>query len=392
MIGAAVVERLVGEVRAALRRRPAHEAKLAGTLRAVSTHSPALLEELTKAVETVARRGSFERPLYCAAVRALSEQREPRLTQVLVKVLATEDAGGLPTLSAACFTQDAALGDSLSRASLNRHPVLAFAAEVARLSRGESRGSRIAALAPKIKEAHRISLCRELFVTLLSAPPLPLEIAPALAVLRDAERHLGRWLLMGEVATRAGDPQPLLEAAARAKRGPESARAAWTLVAWALDPSVPPPASRPSVELMARLSDRPSAERDATFLFRLAAARCPNARSMLEGMARGALSDETAVRAALHLCRDYGQERQLAALGQVGKSPRRDALRGLAAAALYDCGQTARALELAQELDGTRHLPALGWVSLLRAAAAGARSGRLVSELNFRRVQHGACE
>jgi hypothetical protein len=393
VIGAAAVERLVGEVRAALRRRPAHEAKLAGTLRAVSPHSPELLGELSSVVETVARRGSFERPLYCAAVRLLGEQGEPRLTPVLAKVLASEEAGGLSTLSAACFMKDASLCDPLSRASLSRHPVLAFAAEVARLSRGEARGSRIAALAPKIKEAHRISLCSELFATLLSGRPLPVEIGPALAVLRDAERHLGRWLLLGEVATRAGDPKPLLEAQSRANSGPDSARAAWALVAWALDARAAPPAARPSVELIARLSDRPSAERDVTFLFRLAAARAPSARPILEGMARGTtLADEVSVRAALHLCRDYGQERQLSVLASAGKSPRRDPLRGLVAAALYDCGQTDEAVRLVGELDGSRHLPALGWASLVRAAAAGARSGRLVSELNFRRVQQGSCE
>jgi hypothetical protein len=164
-------------------------------------------------------------------------------------------------------------------------------------------------------------------------------------------------------------------------------------VAWALDPRAAPPQARPTVELIARLSDRPSAERDATFLFRLAGAQAPSARSMLEGMVRGAtLGDEMAVRAALHLCRDYGQARQLSALAQAGKSPRKDALRGLAAAALHDCGQTSEALLLAAELDGTRHLPALGWASLVRAAAAGARLGHLVSELNFRRVQRGSCE
>ena len=393
MIGTAVVERLVGEVRAALRRRPAHEAKLAGTLRAVSPHSPELMRELGGAVETVARRGSFERPLYCAAVRVLSEEGDARVTAVLADVLGGDDAGGLASLSAACFTKDASLGEPLSRASLNRHPVLAFAAEVARLSRGEARGSRLASLAPKIKEAHRIALCSELFATLLSGRPLPIEIAPALAVLRDAERHLGRWLLLGELATRAGDPNPLSEAQARAHAGPESARVAWSLVAWALDARASLPDARPTIELMARLSDRPSAERDATFLFRLATARAPSARTMLEGIARGAaLSDEMAVRAALHLCRDYGQERQASALTQVGKSPRKDALRGLAAAALYDCGKVSEALQLASELDGTRHLPALGWAALVRATDAGARVGSLVSELNFRRVQQGAAE
>jgi hypothetical protein len=212
-------------------------------------------------------------------------------------------------------------------------------------------------------------------------------------VLRDAERHLGRWLLLGEVATRAGDPKPLEEALLRAKTGPASARAAWSLVAWAPDARAPVPTARPTLELIARLSDRPSAERDATFLFRLAAAGVLGAKPMLEGLARAApLSDESAVRAALHLSRDYGQERQLSALGQAGRSPRQDGLRGLAAAALYDCGRAGEALQLAGELEGSRQLPALGWALLLQVTAAGGRSGRLVSELNFRRVQQGACE
>lgn len=393
MIGAAAVERLVGEVRSALRRRPTHEAKLAGTLRAISGYSPELLQELAIAVETVARRGSFARPLYGAAVRSLSEHGADRLSPTLVKVLGGEEAGGLASLSAACFSKDPALTEPLSRAALSRHSVLAFAAEVARLSRGEARGARITSLAPKIKEAHRIALCGELFATLLARRALPLEIAPALAVLRDAERHLGRWLLLGEVATRAGDPKPLVEASSRAQSGPESARAAWSLVAWALDPRAGPPRTRPTVELIARLSDRPSAERDATFLFRMAAAGTPSARPMLENLVRGpTLDEEVAVRAALHLCRDYGQERQVALLVQAGKSPRRDALRGLAAAALYDCGYASEALRLVSELDGSRHLPALGWASLVRATAAGGRAGGLVSELNFRRVQQGSCE
>lgn len=393
MIGDAAIERLVDEVRSALRRRPSNEARLAGTLRAISRLSPALLGELVVAVETIARRGSFERPLYGAAVRSLGEHGEARLTPILVKVIASDEAGGLASLAAACFSRDASLGASLSRAAMNRHPVLAFAAEVARLTRGESRGELIASLAPKIKEAHRIALCSELFVSLLSRPPLPLSVAPALAVLRDAERHLGRWLLLGELATRAGDPKPLAEAQTRARSGPVSARAAWQLVAWALDPEAPSPSTRPTVELIARLSDRPSADRDATFLFRMAAAKAPTARAMLEGIARGSsLGDEASVRAALHLCRDYGQERQAVALAQTGKSPRKDALRGLAAAALYDCGQSQDAVRLAGELEGTRHLPAIGWTSLVRATAAGARSGVLVSEANFRRMQQGSCE
>jgi hypothetical protein len=392
VIGNAALTRLVAEVRAALRRRPAHEARLAGTLRALAAHSPELKQELLVAAETVVRRGSFERPLYGAAVRALSEQGDAGVVPVLVKALAADDAGGLASLSASCFTADASLGAPLSRAAQSRHPVLAFAAEVARLSRGEPRGGRIAALAPKIKEAHRIALCGELFLWLLTQPALPVEIAPAITVLRDAERHLGRWLLLGEIATRAGDDSPLREANARAKAGPESARAAWSFVAWSLDTRGHAPATRPTLELMARLSDRPSAERDATFLFRLAAARAPSARGALEALVKSTPpTDENAVRAALHLCRDYGEREYAATLAQVGKSPRKDALRGLAAAALFDCGESHEALRLVSELDGSRHLPALAWSALVRVGAAGTHGGSVVSEQNFRRVQQGGC-
>ena len=44
----------------------------------------------------------------------------------------------------------------------------------------------------------------------------------------------------------------------------------------------PPPTTRPTLELIARLSDRPSADRDTTFLFRMARAGAPSARPMLE--------------------------------------------------------------------------------------------------------------
>lgn len=393
MIGAPALERLVAEIRAAIRRRPAHESRLAGTLRAVACHSAELRSELMSAVETVARRGSFDRPLYGAAVRCLSEHGETRLAPVLARALGGEEAGGLSSLAAACFTNEASLGEPLSKVALGRHPVLAFAAEVARLSRRESQGSLIEAIAPKIKEAHRIALCSELFVTLLSRDPLPRAVAPALAVLRDAERHMGRWLLLGELATRAGDPLPLEEAQRRAKSGPQSSRAAWSLVAWALDPQARVPSTRPTVDLISRLSDRPSAERDATFLFRMAAAKAPSAKAMLEGLTRGStLSSEVSVRAALHLLKDYGQADQMGALQQAGKSPRKDGMRGLAAAALYDCGQQSEALLMAAELEGSRQLPAIGWSSLVRASAAGAPVGALVSETNFRRVQQGACE
>ena len=305
------------------------------------------------------------KPTLQRRVRALSEHGESGLTPLLAKVLATEEAGGLASLSAACFTREASLSEPLSRASRSRHPVVAFAAEVARLSRGEARGGRIASLAPKIKEAHRLALCSELFVSVLSRKPLPVEIAPALAVLRDAERHLGRWLLLGEVATRAGDPKPLQEALVRAKDGPESARTAWSLVAWALDARAPAPSTGPrwSWSRASGFAPAPS----ATASCRVAAARVP-ARGGHAGRphAHAAARRRASVRAALQLCRGLGQDQQITALLQAGKSPPQDALRGWPRRSSNDCGQSSEALRLPSDLGRVRQLPALGWAVLVR--------------------------
>jgi hypothetical protein len=331
--------------------------------------------------------------LYSAAVRALAEHNAKQAGGHLCRALLTDDAGSLSTLSAACLTSDTALREPLAKLAGSRHSHVAFAAEVARIARGESDGVHVASIAPKIKESHRIALCLELFVPLLWHPPISVAIAQALAVLRDAERHLGRWLVLGEIAVRAGDSRPLEEAKDRAATGPESARAAWTLVAWALDPRATPPHVRPTVELVARLSDRPSADRDTTFLFRLAAAGAPSARAMLEGLARGGpLVDETALRAALHLARDYGESRYVPQLCETAKAPRKELLRGMAAAALFDTGERELSNQVAVELGRSRHLPALAWAGLIRAAAAGLHGGALVTEASFRRIQLGWVE
>jgi hypothetical protein len=268
---------------------------------------------------------------------------------------------------------------------------LAFAAEVARIARGESTGQHIASLAPKIKESHRIELCVELFVPLLRHPELSVSIAPALAVLRDAERHLGRWLVFGEIAVRAGDEVPLEEARQRASEGPSSARAAWALVAWALERSPESPEVRPTVEIVSRLSDRPSADRDPTFLFRLAEARVPSARPMLESLCRGPLRSDVAVRSAMYLARDHGRDDLRSALGTLADNPQQDTLRGIAAAALHDLDEPERSPLLVEDLLKSRKLATATWGALLKAAQAGRRK-RLVCEPTYRRVQLGWVE
>jgi hypothetical protein len=237
-------------------------------------------------------------------------------------------------------------------------------------------------------------------------------------VLRGAERHLGRWLVLAEVAVKAGDTSPLEEARTKAVDGPSSSRAAWSLVAWALSevdssrrsvPQPPPPATRPTLELIARLSDRPSADRDTTFLFRMAKASATSARPMLEALVRALpLSDETALRAALYLARDHGRDDLRAALSETARTGKEE-LRGMAAAALWDASCAAvtavsgasddaararqTAVEIADELMASRVLGNVAWGALIRAAAKGGAGGEpLLSESAFRWIQWGWLE
>ena len=391
VIDGQVVSRLSADLRAALRRRPAQEARLAGVLRALAPHSAPLCDLLLEAFELMVRRASFDRPLYAATARAVAELSDRRSTAAFGKALEIEEPTNLATLSAACRTSDPALAGPLAKAARSRHAHVAFAAEIARIARAESLGAHVMSLAPKIKESHRIALCLQLFVPLTWSEPLAATIGPALAVLRDAERHLGRWLILAEVEARAGDPRPREDAAQRAGMGAQSSRAAWAMVAWALSSEAPAPAIRPTVELVSRLSDRPSADRDITFLFRLARQKAPSARPMLEALAQGPLADESSLRAALHLVRDYGDRRALEPLRAAATSSRRENMKGLAAAVLFDAGEHELALHSAQALLGSRQLSSLAWGALIQATHA--KGGlEVVTEPTVRRIQFGWTE
>jgi hypothetical protein len=291
---------------------------------------------------------------------------------------------------------------------------LIIGAELARVARGESNGALLAQLAPMIKESHRIAMCVELFVPLVRAMPIAKHVGPALSVLRGAERHLGRWLVLAEVAVKAGDMTPLEEARERAVSGPASSRAAWSLVAWALSETdalarglaaPPPPSTRPTLELIARLSDRPSADRDTTFLFRMARAGATSARPMLETFVRAQpLGDETSLRAALYLARDRGRDDLREALAEAALGCKREELRGMAAAALWDAsppsaGESAekaraRARAIADDLLQSRVVANAAWAALIRAASKGGSSVAepLLTETPFRWIQWGWLE
>lgn len=406
--------RLEAELDGALKRRPTSEAKLGGALRALAPLSAALRGHVHDALETLVRRRSFDRDLYSACVRSLAESGDKRAPQILRAALASDDAGGAATFAGLCFVPREAAADlapALGKLAASRQSHLAFSAEVARVVRAESNGSLLSQLAPMIKEAHRISLCVDLLLPLLRRTPVPVAIAPALEVLRSAERHLGRWIVMAEVCVRAGDRRPLEEAKQKATSGPISSRAAWALVAWALEESLaggaapssgPTSATRPScpdvrptIELIARLSDRPSANRDMTFLFRMAHAGVGHAKPMLEAMVRGGqLGDEMAIRSALYLARDHGRADLEPALREAATAARKDELKGLAVAALWDLGKQDLARDLTGELVVSKTLSNVAWGALVRAAGRSgeASSSPVLTESNLRFVQWGWLE
>ncbi len=406
-VDAAVRVRLHEEVEAQLLRRSPTEARVAGALRALAPASPALRSELHRVATVLLERDALQRELWCCAVRSLGEHEPAAAAPILERALGREEGGGVATLTAAALSTAPGLGAPLAKLASGGRSLVAFAAEVGRSLRGESSGAHLLHLAPIIKEAHRVALATGVVLPLVHAlaargagPSGGEALAPGFEILRSAERHLGRWLSFAEAVVWAGDPGPLRDARARAESGPESARCAWGLLAWALADAAalaggherpPPPDARLTAEVAARLSDRPSAERDLTFLFRLAARRAPGARFMLDALGRGPLVDEAQVRAAAFLARDLGRADLLPELRACAVAGA-DGLRGLALGALWDAGDEAPALELASELVASKHLGTMAWAARVKVAAAGGLAGRVVDELTVRRLQRGSCD
>jgi hypothetical protein len=390
-----VVERLRLELVAAIKNKPDNEKRLAGLSRALAVHSPAARAVLADVGDALAAKKGFDRDLFAAAVRGLGELGDRRAVP-LVKVGAEHDESATAALCAASWLADPSLAGVLNKAATQRSAHIAFTAELARVIRGESPGAHLRGLAPKIKESHRISLCAEVLVPVARIAKVPAGVQYALEVLRDAERHLGRWLVMAEVAVHGSDLKPVQEAREKSLEGPGGARAAWAYVAWALDPSMGPPAARPTTELVARLSDRPSADRDTKFLFRLAQAGVRSTKQLLETFARDvAGDDDDAVRAAAHLVRDHGRDDLIGALVHTARTAARDDLRGLATAALWDAGRRDVARELATELIAQKAgLFSSAWAMLVLLAAAGriAPTQPLAHEPMVRWIQAGWLE
>ncbi len=382
-------QRLLGELKTALRRRPVHELRLAGVLRLLIPESEALREGAIAALDVMIRRNTVDRPLYAACLRALAEVQEPRVAPLTAQALSLKDGPDPATLVASGFLDAPELREPLARLVSSRVPHTAFAAEVARMARGESSPGLLEGMAPRLKEAYRIELCNNLLLPLIWAGRKVPGIGPALRVLRDTERHLGRWLVLAELALRSGEQSVLEEVRAAREDSQKSTRPAWSWVLWALAPEGEIPEQRPGLELLARLSDRPSSERELSFLFRIANAGLPAARAGLENLVRmPVLTDAFQIRAAGYLLRDYGVAEMERRLLEVVRSAKREPLRGLALAVLFDArGDDSLLSDV--DFSRSRQLPTAAWEILVRIAARRPKTGRLVSEPTFRRVQLG---
>lgn len=380
-----------------------HEARVAACARALAPHSQNLRNVLAETARVLVKRAGSsgrgtrgpsdtERELYGASLRALADAGDKRLGTILKAALSGEDAGSLPALSVACFVDDGAISSLLGRAAAVNKTQISFGAEVARMCRGEVSGSRLTSLAPRIKEAHRISLCVELLLPLSQRFALRgatcAPVAEALHVLSTAERHLGRWLIMGEIAHRSGDPRPLDEALQKSVSGPQSSRGAWSFVGWALDPTKGKPSARPTSELIARLSHRPSADRDPGFLFRLGESSVDAALPMLESLAKTRPMDEVSLRASFVLAKFYNDKGGAEGVHTAAEAGGRDELRGCAAAALWDLGEKDKALATANSMAGSESLSGLVWSALV-SSASKTQNGRILDGATFRRVHWG---
>jgi hypothetical protein len=387
-------DRLVDWVDRALRRKPSREAPVAGALMVTAASSSKVRKALLAAADRLVERRAFDRPLYGAAVRALADTGERRLAPLLVSAMDHEHGGGLSTIAATAYCRSSKVDDALARTAASRHPDIAFAAMLMhRLRSGAGEGRHLVGAAARLKESARIELCTKVFAPLVNGadelPELPATIAPAVKALRDAERHLGRWLILARVGVACGDQSPVKEVDERARSGSASAKAAWSLLGWALVPGRSVPPVRPTTEIVSRLSDRPTAERDMSFLFRLVDAGADTTQGLLESLSKPPLKESTSLRAASALAHHFSSSERLEALRRIADR-KKGALHGIAVAgihdgALDDGGVIREARDRAAVLCDARSLPAVVWGGLVMRS----NGEPVIDEPSFRRLERG---
>lgn len=386
VIDGAVVLRLREALRGVMARRGEREVVAASVVRHLAGVSTSVRRLLAEAAGELSSRGSFDRPVMHAALYA-SNLLGASGEMITLAALASENAPW-SAFVAASQSSATAVCQAVSRLSARTQGHLGFGAAFVRsLTGDDAAGKRATELAVMLKEAHRVRWIDEFAMPVLARNVLPSRsVARTLEALRGVERHLGRWLRLGELELACGGES----VADGCRRGREASsvpsRHVWSWIEWLLSrgacrASAPPRLSR---DVINKLSDRPSASRDLSFLHRVGDLGVAPAADPLAIVGRSGKSPD-AVRALLTLVTRYGRTDRIERLRTIAARGT-DAARGVAAAALWDLGDRNAALELVDELVISKSLANVGWGALIRVAHLTGDGHPIVSETAVRRL------
>ncbi len=377
------IERLTTSLRAALKRRTSAEGRLAGALAIVAPHSSALLDEMTQALETLLLREQVERPLFKAGVHALLKANAVRGGEFLCRgLLFTEDPH---LLVSGRFTKSAELTGTLQRIASKAKAQATFCAELARVSRGESRGARLVEVATRMKESDRLELIERLLLLDEPASPIPAHAWPALRILRDAERHVGRWLAWAELGGALGRDESIKLARQRMERSGRTSRTAWQLACWALSGDGEDlPLRIPSLVQLDRLGGLSACRAAPAFVFRIAEHDVEYARPRLRDLVVDS-EPSVQVRARVHLARS-GDSESLHWLQRTAEGRGSGTMRALCVGAMFDV--TGKPQPAPVELTRGKALEPAVWLGLLALACRGA-IGEVLSKRHIGCVERG---
>ncbi len=361
------VERLTASLKASLKRRSTTECRVAGALAVVAPHCQALLDEVATGVDVLLSRRQIERPLFKAGLHALLVARAPQADELLCRSLAfTEDP---QLLVSARGVKSPRLAAPLQHIATTGRAQAAFCAELARACRGESRGARLVEVATRMKEADRLRLLDSLLVLSDPAKAMPASVWPALRILRDAERHVGRWLAWAELGGASSLDESLRVARQRAQQSSRGSLAAWQLACWALSGKKDDlPVRVPSLSQLDRLNGRSGCRGGAAFVFRLARHDAAYVRPRLEELLTR--DDECiGVRARVHLAR-AGDESSLDWMTRTARGRGPGSVRALCIAGLFDA--TGKPGSAPADLSRSKALQPAVWLGLVALASRGA--------------------
>ncbi len=389
MLDGVVLARLRHELRGAVARNcPGREALAAGVARHLASVSTSVRRLVASSAEELSARGTFDRPIVQAALHCahlLGEQGQAITSRALES--ATAPWSAFVAAAQVSWTGASAVREALARLQTRAQGHLAFGAAFVRAMAGDVVGARATERAVMLNEANRVRWFEEFALPLLARGVLPAGgVVGTLEALRRAERHLGRWLRMGELELACGGGAALDDCRLARATAPSQSANVWEWMGWALSPRDAAP-TRITRDVVNKLSDRSSTRRDLSFLHRVGASGVEAAAASLAAAARASKTPD-AVRALLTLISRYGRADRVASLRDLATRGSED-IRGIACAALWDVGDRTAALELVDELVISKNLANVGWGALIRVAHLTGDAHPVVTDASVRRLCEG---